>query len=148
MKSKKLMIGCAAVVAFTACSHLGQRELASSTPRAAHINAAMDSAMIAQIDLQRVPAEAALRAWFDASRVAHPQPVTVKYILVHPTTFTQRSATQAKPPKKTPMVTVRKRNVTSKWLLNEICRQADWVWTVRGGEVAIGPREAFPNPQP
>lgn len=141
------MTGCAALAVCAACSQLGQRELPSLTPRAAQINTAMDAVLIPQIDLQRVPAGEALQAWSEASRTAHPQPFAVKYVILRPTTFTQE-AKRATPSKKDPTVTVRRKNISSKWLLNDICRQADWVWMVRGKTIAIGPREAFPKHQP
>jgi hypothetical protein len=142
------MIGIAALAVLTACAHFGERELPSPTPRAAEINTAMDAALIPQIDLRRVPAGAAVQAWSEANRTAHPQPFTVKYFIVRPTTFTAGTATPAPALKKEPMVTVRRKNVTSKKLLNEICRQADWVWMVRGKTIVIGPRGSFPNAQP
>src|SRR2546426_8477217 len=109
----KLIIGCAALAACVACAHFGQRELPSSTPRAAEINADMDAALIRQVDLQRVPAGAAIKAWSEASRAARPQPFTVKYIVVQPTTFTQRVATPATPSENGPTVTVQRKNITS-----------------------------------
>ena len=147
MKLKILTI-CTAVAVCAACANVGQRQLSSTTPRAAEINAEMDSALIEQVDLQRLPAGAAVKAWAEASRAAHPRPLLLKYAIVYPTTFTERPVTEAKPRAKEPTVTVRAKNVTTKWLLNEICQQLDWYWVIREKTVLIGPREALPNPQP
>jgi len=137
--------GCAVLVLSTACAHFGDRELASPLPHAAEVSAAMNSAVIPQIDLQRVPAGAAVKAWAEASRAAQPRVFNISYAIVQPTAFTVRPMTPQVVPEKQPTVTVRRKKVTSRWLLNEICRQTDWYWVVRGRTILIGPRAAFPK---
>ena len=124
----KLIIGCALVAIASACSsHLGQNELQSYSPRAEEIRTAMNRTVIPEIDLDNASAEDALNVWSMNSRTYHPQHFKFQHIVTYPVNYSVQSAGQ--PPSvslvKAPNVTVRRKHITSKRLLDEICRQAN-----------------------
>jgi hypothetical protein len=140
--TRKLIVSCAAVAVFASCSHLGRNEQKSSSPRAAEIRAAMDRTVIPQVDLENVKAEDALKFWSTTSRTYDLRHFKFQHLLSYPTVVSQGKVTMSSLPDRTPKVTVRRKNITSKRLLDEICGQANLVWMITGRVVLVRPRSA------
>jgi hypothetical protein len=146
--TRKLITGCALVAVFASCSHLGRNEQKSSSPRAAEIHAAMDRTVIPQVDLENVKAEDALKFWSENSRTYDPRHFKFQHLLSYPVVYTKGTATMSALPDRAPKVTVRRRNITSERLLDEICTQANLEWMIAGRVVLVRPRSAPVNGQP
>jgi len=119
----------------------------SSSPRAEEIRKAMNQTVIPQVDLENVTAEDALKFWDETSRTYHPQHFKFTHVISYPITYTVQTTapgeTRRVPvaaPAPTPhRVTVRRKNITSKRLLDEICHEAGLVWTIMGRAIVIKP---------
>src|ERR1700687_3842657 len=85
---RELILGCLAMAVFSSCSHLGQSELPSSSPRAQEIRTAMDRTVIPEVDLENVKVEAALKFWDETSRTYHPQHFKFVHVISYPMTYT------------------------------------------------------------
>lgn len=152
----RLIIGCALVAIVSACSHLGRNELQSSSPRAEEIRTAMNQTVIPEIDLDNVSAEDALNVWSLDSRTYHPQHFKFQHIVSYPVSYSvqptgqgsRRTVAASASLANAPKVTVRRKHITSKRLLDEICRQANLTWTIAGRVILIRPRGSPPNGQP
>jgi len=90
---QELILGCLVMAVFSSCSHLGQSEQPSSSPRADEIRAAMNRTVIPEIDLENVKAEDALKYWQETSRTYHPQHFKFVHVMSYPTSFTVPGAT-------------------------------------------------------
>ena len=144
----KFLIGCLLVTILSACSNLGRNEQVSSSPRANEIRTALTRSVIPEIDLENVTAEEALRVWSQKSQTYHPLHFKFQAVVSYPMTFTKgKSATQVMQPA-TAKVTVRRRNITSKRLLDEICHQANLVWRITGRVIVVQPGTARADRQP
>jgi hypothetical protein len=126
---------------------MGRSELPSSSPRAAEIQKALDQTVIPVVDLENMKAEDALKSWEDMSRTYHPQHFKFVHVMSYPITYTvqttapgetRRVPTAAAVPTQA-KVTVRRKNITSKQLLDEICHEANLVWTIMGRAIVIKP---------
>ena len=107
----------------------------------------MNQTVIPEIDLEKVKAEEALNIWSDKSRTYHPQHFQFKHIVVYPMTFSQGTAKPASSRGSARTVTVRRRSITSKRLLDEICQQSNLTWTITGRVILIRPRGSVPDGQ-
>ncbi len=107
----------------------------------------MKRTVIPEIDLENVKAEEALNIWSDKSRTYHPQHFQFKHIVVYPMTFSQGTAKPVASRGSAQIVTVRRRNITSKRLLDEICEQSNLTWTITGRVILIRPRGSVPDGQ-
>lgn len=92
-------------------------------------------------------AEDALKSWEDMSRTYHPQHFKFTHVISYPITYTvqttapgetRRVPTATAVPTQT-KVTVRRKNITSKQLLDEICHEANLAWTIMGRAIVIKP---------
>src|SRR5579863_33851 len=141
------MIACAAVAIFSSCAtHPERNELPSSSPRAPDIQKSLDQTVISEIDLDNVSLEDALKAWHKASLGNHPQHFDFRYAISHPLTFSsqpvrQSVASTASAPTPT-RITVRRKNITSARLLDEICEQSGNSWIIMGRVVVVRPHAA------
>ncbi len=135
----KLIIGCVVVALFSSCTHLGRNELPSSSPRAAQIHQALDQTVIPEVDLENVTPQKALAFWSAQSRAFHPQHFKFEHVVSYPVTFSPGTAKTAASRQKILRVTVRRKNITSKRLLDEICHQSNLVWTIAGRVILIKP---------
>ena len=107
----------------------------------------MNQTVIPQVDLENVKAEDALKYWDDTSRIYHPQHFKFTHVISYPVTYTVQTTALGetrKVPAVTPTptlhkVTVRRRNITSKQLLDEICHEAGLVWTIMGRAIVVKP---------
>lgn len=139
----KLILGAALVAAlFASCSHLGRNEQKSLSPRAEEIRAAMERTVIPQVDLENVKAEDALKFWSEKSRTYDPRHFKFQHLLSYPMVVSQGTVTMSAPSDREPKVTVRRKNITSKRLLDEICGEANLVWMIAGRVVLVRPRGA------
>jgi hypothetical protein len=140
----ELIFGCLAMAIFSSCAHLGQSELPSTSPRAKEIKAAMNQTVIPQVDLENVKPEDALKFWDEMSTSYHPQHFKFVHVVSYPVTYTvqtQAAGAAAVPPSvKVHKVTVRRKNITSERLLDEICHQANLTWTIMGREIIVRPK--------
>jgi len=144
---RELILGCLTIVVFSSCSHLGRTEQPSSSPRAEEIRKAMNQTVIPVVDLENVKAEDALKFWDDTSRTYHPQHFKFTHVISYPITYTvqttapgeTRRVRTAAPAPTLHKVTVRRRNITSKQLLDEICHEAGLAWTIMGRAIVIKP---------
>ncbi len=111
--------------------------------------------MIPLVDLENVKTEDALKFWEDMSRSYHPQHFKFVHIMSYPITYTVQTTAPGqtrKVPTTTPVVTqpkvtVRRKNITSKELLDEICHEANLVWTIMGRAIVIKPNPAVTDAQ-
>ena len=135
---------------FSSCStasHLGRNEVASQSPRAPEIRKALNQTVIPELDLENVTVEDAMKAWAEASRAHHRLHFGFKFV-ISPAMLPMQSITQGTPaavaptalPQTVAHVTVRRRNITSVRLLDEICQQSNSVWTIMGRVIVIRPR--------
>ena len=111
----------------------------------------MNRTVIPQVDLENVKPEDALKFWTEASSTAHPQHFKFQHVLSYPMVYskaTAASAAQNLPaiPATVALhnVTVRRKNITSKRLLDEICHQANLSWIIAGKVILVKP--AVPSP--
>ena len=146
--TRKLITGCALVAVFASCSHLGRNEQKSSSPRAAEIRAAMERTLIPQVDLENVKAEDALKFWSEMSRTYDPRHFKFQHLLSYPMVISKGTVTMSSLPDRTPKVTVRRKNITSKQLLDEICGESKLVWMIAGRVVLVRPPTAPVDVQP
>lgn len=147
----RLIIGCSLVAIVSACTHLGRNELQSSSPRAEEIRKAMNQTVIPEIDLDNASAEDALNVWSMNSRSYHPQHFKFQHIVSYPVSYSVQSTGQGPPSvslASAPNVTVRRKRITSKRLLDEICRQSNLTWTIAGRVILIKPGGSLPSGQP
>ena len=135
----KLIIGCVVVAVCTSCAHLGRNELPSSSPRANEIHKALDETVIPEVDLENVTPEEALRVWAELSREYHRLHFKFQHILSYPVTYTQGTTQSTTVAPTLPKVTVRRKNVTSGTLLDEICHESNLMWTIAGRVILIKP---------
>ncbi|HUJ10212.1 MAG TPA: hypothetical protein VL171_09315 [Verrucomicrobiae bacterium] len=144
----KLIIGFTVAVLLASCSDLGQNEQRSVSPRAKEIRAALNHTVIPEIDLENVTPEEALRVWAEKSREYHPLHFKFQHVLSYPMTFSQGTLTTGATSGRSPKVTVRRKNITSKRLLDEICQEANLVWTITGRVIVIRPQTTTAGQQP
>jgi len=155
---RALIIGCLVAVC-SACSSvgpLGRNELPSSSPRAPEIRKALNQSVIPMVDLKAVSLQDAVKFWSDQSRTYHPQHFDFRHVISYPMTFSMPSAGQAaRPtvtssavPPKVPTIMVHRKNITAKRLLDEICRQSNFTWTILGRVIVIKPSTATTDAQP
>jgi hypothetical protein len=151
---RSLIIGCLAATILSACAtHQGRNELRSSSPRAKDIQKSLDHTVISKVDVEGVSLEDALKAWHDASQASHATRFDFRYTISHPIKFVSRPTTPAAPataPARAtaPKITVRRKNITSARLLDEICRQSNCTWVIMGRVVVIQPRDKAAADQP
>ena len=136
----RLIIGCLAMAVLSSCSDLGRNESRSSSPRAEQIHQALEHTVIPEVDLENVTAEYALKTWSEKSQAAHPQHFKFQHVLSYPMILTQGTTKSMAAPTTVPRVTVRRRNITSKRLLEDICQQAKLTWTITGKVIVVRPR--------
>jgi hypothetical protein len=150
---RELIIACVAAVVLSSCAtQHGRNELPSSSPRAADIQKSLDQTVIAEIDVEGASLEEALKAWHKASLSNHPQHFDFRYAISHPMTFSSQpvqqgvpAATSAPAPTR---ITVRRKNITSARVLDEICQQANNSWIIMGRVIVVRPRAAVSGTQP
>jgi hypothetical protein len=155
---RELIIACLAVSVCSSCAtHSGQNELPSSSPRAPEIQKALNQTVIPEIDLEYVTPEYAVKMWAELSQRYHPQHFEFRHAISHPMVFAPQQVRQGGPPaaisppvpQRAVHVTVRRKNITSARLLDEICQQSDFVWTIMGRMIVLKPRSSLPpNAQP
>src|ERR1017187_531838 len=149
---RALIIGCLVSV-FSACSSvgpLGRNELPSSSPRAPEIRKALNQSVIPMVDLKAVKLQDAVEFWSKESRTYHPQHFDFRHVISYPMTFSMQpagqgahpTATSSTAPQNVPTVTIHRKNITSKRLLDEICRQSNFTWTILGRVIVVKPSTA------
>ena len=155
---RELIVGCLVVI-FSSCSsvgHLGRNESPSSSPRAPEIRKALNQTVIPEIDLENVKPEEALRRWAQASQAHHPQHFEFRHVISYPMTYSLQPTKPGGSPRVVSgavsqtlaRVTVRRKNITSERLLDEICQQSNSTWTILGRVIVVKPRVSAPNAQP
>jgi hypothetical protein len=146
---EKLIIACVAVAVCSSCAtHQGRNELPSSSPRAPDIQKSLDRTVIPEIDIENESLEDALKAWHKASLDNHPLHFDFRYAISHPMVFSsqpiRQGGAQNVPPAVTAptpaRITVRRKNITSARLLDEICQQSDTSWLIMGRVIVVRPR--------
>ena len=146
-------MGCLAVAVFSACSttsHLGRNEIASQSPRAPEIRKTLNETAISEVDLENVTVGDAMKAWAEASRLYRGRRFGFEFV-ISPTMLPTQSATQGTPSTSSQSVahiTVRRKNITSARLLDEICQQSNSVWLIMGRVIVIKPRDSTTGAQP
>jgi hypothetical protein len=154
---QELLLGC--LIAFSACSsvgRLGRNELPSSSPRAPEIRKALNQTVIPEIDLENVKPEEAIQSWAQTSQTHHPLHFEFRHVISYPMTYSLRPTKPGGLPRvvsgaasQSPArVTVRRKNITSERLLDEICRQSNFSWTILGRVIVVKPRGVAPDAQP
>ena len=116
----------------------------------------MNRTVIPEVDLENVKAEDALKFWDEMSRTYHPQHFKFVHVISYPITYTVQTTAPGEtrrvpavaPPPTSHNVTVRRKNITSKRLLDEICRQDNLVWTIMGRAIVIKPKPPGSDAQP
>jgi hypothetical protein len=116
----------------------------------------MNQTVIPMVDLENVNVEDALKFWEGTSRTYHPQHFKFVHVISNPITYTvQTTASGAThnapvivPAPTLSKVTVRRKNITSKQLLDEICHEANLVWTIMGRAIVVKPGPAVTDGQP
>ena len=145
----KLVLGCAlAAVILASCTNLGRNELRSYSPRAKEIRTALNRTVIPDVDLESVKAEDALNVWQEKSREYHPLHFKFQHVVAYPMTFAPGQTPTTTAPISTSKITVRRRKITSKRLLDEICGQANMTWTITGRVITVQPRTTPAVSQP
>jgi hypothetical protein len=154
---RELILGCVVLAVFSSCAHLGKSELPSSSPRAKEIQAAMNQTVIPKVDLENVKPEDALKFWDEMSTSYHPQHFKFVHVVSYPVTYTVQtqaasaghgSPSAGPPAVKLHNVTVRRKNITSERLLDEICQQANLTWIIMGREIIVRPKVPGADAQP
>lgn len=148
-----LMLACVVLVFGAACASRGRQEGASHSPRASYIRADMDLAVLPVVDLENVRVDQALNYWSIQSRTYHPRHAKFPYVPTFPPPPKKEvsGAVATNPGAQTTgmdhlsKVTVRRRDITSKRLLDEICRQANLTWTITGRTIIIKPSDTPPG---
>ena len=115
----------------------------------------MNETVIPEVDLENVPAEDALKFWEGTSRTYQPQHFKFVHVMSYPITYTvqttapgeTRKVPTAAPAPVQHKVTVRRKNITSEQLLDEICHEANLVWTIMGRAIVIKPGPAVTDAQ-
>jgi hypothetical protein len=108
----------------------------------------MNQTVIPEVDLENVKAEDALKFWDETSRNYHPQHFKFMHIISYPMTYSIQPAGAVVPAAPTlHKVTVRRKNITSKELLDRICHEANLVWTIMGREIIVKPAPPVPDGQ-
>lgn len=156
LKRKSTIALVAAAILSACATHQGRNELASSSPRAPDIQKSLDQTVIPEIDIENESLEDALKAWHKASLDNHPLHFDFRYAISHPMTFSsqpvRQGVAQSVPPAAsapTPArITVRRKNITSARLLDEICGQSDTSWLIMGRVIIIRPRGTATAAQP
>jgi hypothetical protein len=108
------------------------------------------------VDLKNVTLQDALQFWSGASRTYHPRHFEFRHVISYPMSFSIQTTKQGAPPamassaspQKVPSVTVRRKSITSKRLLDEICRQSNFSWAILGRVIIIKPSGSTPGAQP
>jgi len=140
----KWIVSCFAIGLLSSCAHYTARnEVLSSSPRAAEIHKALRGTVIPQVDLEYVSVQDAIKLWATSSRDNNPLHYEFRHTLTYPMSFSVQPRKQSTPAAVIPKVTVRRKNITSEQLLDEICREANFVWTIMGRVIIIKP-----NPMP
>jgi hypothetical protein len=155
---RELIAACLTIAICSSCAtHSGQNELPSSSPRAPEIQKALNQTVIPEIDLEYVTPEYAVKMWAEMSQRYHPQHFEFRHAISHPLVFAPqtpkqgepRAASSTAPSQPVVHVTVRRKNITSARLLDEICQQSSYVWTIMGRIIVLKPRSSLPpNAQP
>ncbi len=153
---QKVFVSCLVAALFSSCSNLGRNELPSSSPRAPEIRKALNQTVIPEVDLENVKPEEALQLWSQASRNYHPLHFEFRYTISYPMTYSTQPTKSGGLPgvvptaasQNTAQVVVRRRNITSKRLLDEICRQSNLSWTVMGRVIVVKPRAVALDAEP
>jgi len=135
----KLIVAGVAVAVCSSCSHLGRNELRSSSPLSKQIHRALDETVIPEVDLENVSAVDALNTWSALSRTYHPQHFKFQHVVSYPVTYTQGATGTVAAGPGSAKVTVRRKNITSKRLLDEICHQSNLEWTIAGRVILVRP---------
>jgi hypothetical protein len=136
----QIVIGCAVAMAlFSSCSSTGRNELKSSSPLAAQVHAALNRTVIPSVDLENVRAADALKFWSESSRIYDRRHFKFQHVLSYPMVFENGKMTMTASPDRTPNVTVRRKNITSKQLLDEICSEAHLQWMIQGRVILVRP---------
>jgi hypothetical protein len=141
---RKLIMACAALAMISSCSQLGRNEVPSTSPRSAEIHQALDETVIPEVDLENVTAKQALETWSQDSRIHNPKHFKFQHVVSYPMAFTQGAAKPSVASQKPAKVTIRRKNITSKRLLDEICHQSNLTWTVAGRVILIKPSTETP----
>lgn len=105
----------------------------------------MNQTVIPQVDLENVKPEDALKFWDETSTSYHPQHFKFVHVVSYPVSYTIQAQTAGAPVPvptvpKMHNVTVRRKNITSERLLDEICQQGNLTWTIMGREIIVRPR--------
>jgi hypothetical protein len=154
---RKLIIACLASAVFSSCAtQRGRNELPSSSPRAAEIEKALNQTVLPEVDLENVALQDAVRIWSESSRTHHPQHFDFRHMISYPMTLSMQqgkqnashSVSSAVSTPKPAKITVHRKNITSRRLLDEICQQSNFVWTILGRVIVIRPRDVASSPQP
>jgi hypothetical protein len=155
---RELIVACLTLALCSSCAtHRGQTELPSSSPRAPEIQKALNQTVIPKVDLEYVTPEYAVKMWAELSQQYHPQHFEFRHAISHPMVFApqqarpggQPVASSTTPSQPVVHVTVRRKNITSARLLDEICQQSNYVWTIMGRMIVLRPRSSLPpNAQP
>ena len=142
MKRELLIAGVAVAVLTSCATQRGRNELPSSSPRAAEVHKALKEAVIPQVDLENVSLEDAIKFWAEASRQYHPLHYEFRRVISYPMTFSMHSTKEGASPtrlRRPSKVTVRRKRITSGRLLDEICHQANFTWSIVGRVIIIKP---------
>ena len=108
----------------------------------------MNRTVIPEVDLQNVKTEDALKFWTEKSRTYDLRHFKFQHLLSYPVVYSKGTVAISALPERTPQVTVRRKNITSERLMDEICTQANLEWTIAGRVVLVRPRSAPVDTQP
>ena len=136
---RELIIACVGLAVVTSCATRGRNELPSSSPRAAEIQKNLNQTVIRSVDLENASLENALKVWTELSRQSHPLHFDFRHVISYPMTYSKQSAAPGGVRTAVPKVTVRRKNITSAHLLDEICHQANFVWVIMGRVIVVKP---------
>ena len=145
---RTVILGCLTAMLGLSCSHLGQNEVRSSSPRAPEIQKALNQTVIPEAVLDNVKIDEALQFWSRESQEHHPLRFEFRYLISYPMTYSMTPARPGETSRMVPStvtpsaarVNVRRKNITSARLLDEICRQANFSWTILGRVIVVKPR--------
>jgi hypothetical protein len=149
-------MACAVLVGCAGCATRGQQELPAHLTRAGQIiHEHLENAVIPLVDLENVRVDQALVYWAAESRTYQPLHSKFPYIPTFPpppknpvpTVGLSTNATQETSLDYLPKVTVRRRNITSQRLLDEICHEANLVWRITGAVILVTPAPTPPDAQ-
>jgi len=146
---REWIIGCLSICLLSSCANnTARNEIASSSPRATAIHKALRETVIPQVDIEYASVEDAIKVWASSSRDNHPLHFNFAHTLTYPMNFSIQPRKQTTSTVAVPKVTVRRRNITSEQLLDEICRESNFIWTIMGKVIVIKPNPAAPDTQP